>query len=106
MTERKVRIETENLKTLMEKMISKTDEILEAITNIEYKIEDSVNFFDTPTAEYFRQNVFEYLDRKKLFINNNLRPLIESLNTIANVYEDDLQKEMNLINNKDGGINV
>ena len=98
MTKKKVRVETENMKTVMKEMASKIDEIDEMLKKTRIKVEESKQIFDTPTATYFRQKVFDYIDQQKLFITNDIRPLIEVLGTIANTYEEDFQDEVGIIN--------
>lgn len=99
MTKRKVRVETENMKTVMKEMSSKIDEIEEMLKNTRVKVEESKKIFDTPTATYFRQKVFDYIDEQKLFMNNDVRPLVEVLGTIANTYEEDFDEEAGVISN-------
>lgn len=99
MTKRKVRVETENMKTVMKEMSSKIDEIEEMLKNTREKVEESKKIFDTPTATYFRQKVFDYIDEQKLFMNNDVRPLVEVLGTIANTYEEDFDEEAGVISN-------
>lgn len=104
MTKGKVSVETENMKTVMKEMASKLDEIEEMLKNTRIKVEESKRIFDTPTATYFRKKVYDYIDEQKLFITNDIRPLIEVLGTIANTYEKDFEDEIGLINiNKNSG---
>ena len=107
MTKRKVRVETENMKNVMKEMSSKIDELDEILKNTRIKVEESKQIFDTPTATYFRQKVYDYIDQQKLFITNDMRPLIEVLGTIANTYEEDFEEEVGMINvnKKNGNIN-
>jgi len=108
MANKNVRVETDNIKTVMKEMTSKIEEIEEMLRNTKVKIEDSKKIFDTPTASYFRQKVYDDMDEQQLFITNDIRPLVEVLGTIADAYEKDFEKELNLIdfNKKSNSINI
>lgn len=98
MTKKKVRVETDNMKNFMKEMSLKIDELDEMLKNTRIKVEESKQIFDTPTATYFRQKVYDYIDQQKLFITNDIRPLVEVLGTIANAYEEDFEEEVGMIN--------
>jgi len=97
MTKKKVRVETDNMKTVMKEMASKIDELDEMLKKTRIKVEESKRVFDTPTATYFRQKVYDYIDQQKLFITNDMRPLIDVLGIVANIYEDDFEQEQGII---------
>ncbi len=97
MASKQVIAETENMKAVMKEMSSKLDEIDEMLKKTKIKVEESKEVFDTPTATYFRQKVYDYIDGQKLYINNDIRPFVEVLNTLANVYEKDFEAEQQLI---------
>ena len=91
--------DTEDLKIKMKEMVSKCEEIIEMLNNTKKKIDESVDYFDTPTAKKFRDKATDYIETQKLLINNELIPSFEILNTISDAYKEDYEKERKLFGN-------
>ena len=103
---KRVSADTEDLKSKMKEMVSKCEEIIEMLDKTREKIEESKEYFDTPTATYFRDKATSYIEQQKLVINNELIPSFEVLNAISKSYDDDFNEEKKMLDgNNEGGKN-
>ena len=84
----KVNVDVNDIKDNRTKMLAKVEDIIKDIDEINRKIEESKDIFDTPAATVFRDSANEYIFESKNYINNSLIPIINSLSSIAQVYEN------------------
>ena len=87
----KVDVDPHNIKENRTKMLDKINEILDNIQEINKKVEESKEVFDTPAATSFRDSANEYIFESKNYINNVLIPIVSNLDNVAQVYEDAIE---------------
>ena len=74
------------------KILRELDNILSQYNHLLNDVNDSVDFFDTETAEYFRDIVINNIKEQKDYINNSFIPLANNLDNIKQKYEELNQK--------------
>ena len=100
---KRISADTEDLKAKMKEMISKCEEIIEMLDKTKDKIEESKEYFDTPTSSYFRDKATSYIEQQKLVINNELIPSFEVLNVISKTYDDEFNAEKKMLDGNNEG---
>ncbi len=91
----KVFADTNELKEARVQMKSIIEDILANIEEINKRVEDSKEVFDTPAATAFRQSANEYIFNNKKYINEALIPMVDNLEKNADIY----QAALDTINN-------
>ncbi len=65
------------------------------------KIDETKEIFDTPTAQFFRENANELILQSQNYISGTVKPFIDNLDIIAKQYEDLFQNIQNLVTTKE-----
>ena len=83
----RVYVDTNELRDAKTKMKSIIDDILTNIAEINKRIEDSKEVFDTPAATVFRESANEYIFTNKKYIHEELIPMVDKLENSADIYQ-------------------
>ena len=105
-SKKKVYAETENIDNIMSEMTDKCDEITKMLDESLDKVNDTKRVFDTPTSAYFRSKAEEYIEEEKLYINNSVLPVIESLSVLSKMYQEEYENEQAIIKKEQEGGSV
>ena len=87
-----VYVDTKSIRETEKQMINKANEILELLKELREKVEGSVEYFDTPTATYFREKMNIAIDNVTRNVNGRLKPCIDYLNIVSNKYDEAKEK--------------
>lgn len=106
MAGKNVKVDIGNIDKVKKEMLNKISDIEKILVDTEKKIEESVNFFDTPTAKYFRDKVNAYIGEQRLAVTQDIKPFVEDcLGSIIKIYEEEYAEEKNIIDAKrDSGV--
>jgi len=76
-------------------LIQSFNDILNSINNLE-------DIFDTPTGKIFKENLVQFINNKKMYINDNYLNFGNSLDKIITIYE---LNDASIYKNVNGDIN-
>lgn len=95
---KKVQVDVDEIDAKKTEMLKVIGEIVKSIDEVEDKIKETVEFYDTDTGDYFREKSLELLDNEKQKIDLDLIPFINSLEKVSNLYRgmiEDIRKDVN-----------
>ncbi len=78
-------------------LLLKLDDITSKYDYILEMVEDSKNLFDSETAKYLREKIFDNVKEQKNYINNEFKPFINELDVVKEKYSslyNDIKKEV------------
>ena len=89
-----------SIQNVKKELLAELEEIKGMLSEALLKVEETKEFFDTPTATYFREKVDKLVGEEKIYINNQVIPWIEILDSFAKIYGDAALKIKNQIENQ------
>lgn len=94
---KRVYVETENIDNILKEMADKFNEVGQMLDVSLDKIKESEKSFDTPTSKYFRDTAEEYIGEQKMYISNQLLPLVDFLTEVSKMYNEEYEYEQKLL---------
>lgn len=91
-------VDIESITTTKRLMESEYDELLNEFNNYKTMIEETKNIYDTDSATKYREIGSLYSDIGIKYLNNNMKPYIDSLDDIKQIYMEIYNKESNSVN--------
>ncbi len=70
------------------KMMAALNDIQDICKECYRKIDETKDYFDTPTSAYFRQQATEMIDMAQNYIKKEVIPFVESINDIVKEYQN------------------
>jgi len=87
----------ESLKNMKNEINIYGEDILGIINKLLEEITKSDEIYDTPSGTLFREKMIEYLNEKIKYINENYLTYGPIIDSIVEVYEDELAKEKEMV---------
>ena len=92
-------VEIETIDTTKKLMEEKYNELLDEFNNYKMMIENSQDIYDTESATIYRDIGMQYIDIGVKYLNNDLKPYIDALDTIKQIYTETHER----LSNSTGG---
>ena len=92
-----LKIGIDSIEQTKKDLLLKLDDIISKYNYILEMVEDSKNLFDSETAKYLREKIFENIKEQKWYINENFNPFINELDFVKEQYSSlygDIKKEV------------
>ena len=95
--ENDIMVSIDNISNLQKKIESKGTELLEILSTIMNENDRINEIYDSPTATIYREHINLYLEDRINYIENNYLSLVEILESIKNVYQDEINNISNMV---------
>ena len=92
-----IMVSIDNISNLQKKIESKGTELLEILSTIMNENDRINEIYDSPTATIYREHINLYLEDRINYIENNYLSLVEILESIKNVYQDEINNISNMV---------
>ncbi len=92
-----IMVSIDNISNLQKKIESKGTELLEILSTIMNENDKINEIYDSPTATIYREHINLYLEDRINYIENNYLSLVEILESIKNVYQDEINNISNMV---------
>jgi hypothetical protein len=90
MNDKIVSLNIDSFTNTKSQMDDKYNELVKIVSKFKEMIEDSKNIYDTDSASIYRTIALAYSNLVEKYLNNEVKPYIDSLDKIKNVYLDEL----------------
>lgn len=93
-----VRIDSESVRMLSKQIVDETNKLLSMIDTVRSKVDDSVNYYDSPAAATFREKMNEFSENAKRDSQVVLTNLSNYFEAVAKTYEQLDQEVISVAN--------